>query len=174
MRLSVFPAGWTKITAPSSSALAQNGRSRSSPNSTPFTWDEMMAPRRSRSRTQRSSSAAESATSCSGNEASPTSRSGWCATGCIHLLEPQRHVGHALEQRLGHAARSRQGARVLRMFVGQLHHFRYEDVGVYIDDGGPWSWTPRSRRFGRCACELGRFGTGGSLGCAPRPLAPLD
>src|SRR5262252_85026 len=64
-------------------------------------------------------------------------------------------------------------ARVLRILIGPFHHFRHEDVGVHGDDGRPGSRALRSRRFGRCAYGLGRFGTLGSLGCAPRPLAPL-
>ena len=73
--------------------------------------------------------------------------------GRVHLLEPQRHFGHALVQRLGDAARARDRARILRLIVGALHHVGHEDMGVHVDDG-----RLGSRALDRAALACGRAG----------------
>lgn len=74
--------------------------------------------------------------------------------GRIHLREPQRRLGHALEQRLRDTVGPSHRARVLRLLVGRLHHFRHEDVGMHVNDG-----RLRGRRAGAARC-LGRLALG--------------
>ena len=76
---SVKPLGWISTTAPSSSALAQNGANRGSDSSSPFTLVRICAPFIPSSRIKRSSSAAAAGPSCMGTVPMAANRSGFCA-----------------------------------------------------------------------------------------------
>jgi hypothetical protein len=84
--------------------------------------------------------------------------------GRIHLGKPRLHFGHPLEQRLRHALRSGHRLRVLRMRIGELHHLGHQHVRMYVDHD-----RLRGRALGphrlRCApCRLARVRAGRTLG----------